>query len=419
MRGGRTNGALSTLLAALALLGGCGSTTDTLGFEQSEDGVRGPRLVPLSKPSSYPNPFRDLLKKSDADIQEKIEQAFQRLFHGSDGDRVFFTTSDGSAGYIQDFYHSDVRTEGMGWAMMVCVELDKHTEFDQLWQYAKTTLRYQSGANAGYFRSHCETPNTTIDCSDPFGQQQFVMALVMANDRWQTSSQHDYAEDALELLDVMLNKELYNGGIVDGVTNMFDRSAHLPYHVPEAASAGFTRPSVVMPGYYDLWAQATRDEFWSEAAAASRRWLRSVSTAAPKTGFLGGRADFNGNVLAGWDQLAPEGYRTQLNLAADALWLAKDSWEVDNANLQISFFAGQDTPGRNYDLDGTCLNTCMLELSLVATNGITATIATTDERRKFVQAVWDMSPPVGNLRYYGGMLHLLSLLVLGGQFRVW
>jgi oligosaccharide reducing-end xylanase len=55
---------------------------------------------------------------------------------------------------------------------------------------------------------------------------------------------------------------------------------------------------------------------------------------------------------------------------------------------------------------------------LTFANGIAAVPATGPERTAFVQAVWDLDPPSGVLRYYAGLLDLLSLLTLSGRLRV-
>ena len=54
----------------------------------------------------------------------------------------------------------------------------------------------------------------------------------------------------------MRHKEDENGGkIVDGITNTFDPTTALPYDLPVVAPACASRPSIVMPAYYDLWAR--------------------------------------------------------------------------------------------------------------------------------------------------------------------
>ena len=50
---------------------------------------------------------------------------------------------------------------------------------------------------------------------------------------------------------------------------------------------------------------------------------------------------------------------------------------------------------------------------------MTATISTNADRTTYVDRVWNLPVASGSVRYYQGMLQLLSLLVLGGQYRVW
>jgi oligosaccharide reducing-end xylanase len=89
----------------------------------------------------------------------------------------------------------------------------------------------------------------------------------------------------------------------------------------------------------------------------------------------------------------------------------------------LSFFAkeGLDSYVGEYELDGTpALTTRDITLSLV--NGVTAVAVPmtfpTETRRAYIQAVWDTPLPVGELRYYQGILQLFALLVLSGKMQV-
>ena len=48
-----------------------------------------------------------------------------------------------------------------------------------------------------------------------------------------------------------------------------------------------------------------------------------------------------------------------------------------------------------------------------------AAIATAPQAQTFVAEVWSLPTPVGPARYYTGILDLMALIVLGGQYRVW
>ncbi|HSU40731.1 MAG TPA: glycosyl hydrolase family 8, partial [Polyangiaceae bacterium] len=280
-------------------------------------------LAPLRGPDTYDNPFKDVLANlqlTDKDIDDKVEEAFQQLFHGSvtgdindpTNEAIFFPVIGAEdEAYIYDVYHRDVRTEGLGLGMLIAVELDHQPEFDQLWNYAKRE-KQASGASRGYYNSRCDQTSTVaLQCLDPYGLQMFAMALVFAHDRWRTSAlgNIDYEADALGLLDVMLNKERANGGIVDGVTNTFDAETSLVFDEPKTTAASRTRPSILMPAFYELWAQATGNAIFSAAADASRAFFVSVEQAAPTTGLMPLRAYFDGTPVPGSDTFQAETYR--------------------------------------------------------------------------------------------------------------
>lgn len=400
---------------ACALLSACSLTEDWLG---------GSRLRRLEGPETYPNAFRDVLGKTDEEIAAKIEASFDQLFYGDpDSEAIYFPRGEDQA-IIKDIYNNDVRTEGIGLGMLITVQLNKREEFDRLWRYAKANLEYTSGAKRGYFRSWCNTADGSvkIPCLDSYGHQQFAMALIFAHNRWGSDEGGiDYEADALALLRVMRHKEEENGGVVDDVTNTFDAETKLVFDFPTAGARGISRPSNEMPGYYELWAQATNDPFWSEAAASGRAYLRLVAHA--KTGLFPVRAYFNGTPAPYNNFFASEAYRTPMNLAIDQIWFGVDPWQVEEANRLLAFFSQQGrnnggTYGTSYMLDGTPILDNP-ERALIVVNGITGLIATTENRVKYVQAAWDVEPSVGAPRYYSGLLHLISLLVLSGQFRVY
>jgi len=419
------------LTAVLLLTLGCRKTFDSLGSNDTIDAAKR-ELQDLSGPTDYPNAFHDALGKTSDEINAKITNAFNTLFHGNPLDQaIFFLVGDDRA-CIKDIYHDgEVRTEGMGLGMIIAVELNKQLEFDQLWRYAKENLMIQSGSARGYFNSHCdvkddESANSRV-CLDPYGLQQFTMALVLANARWGSGSVNvdagamDYNSDAWMLLDVMRYKEQENGGVVDGITNTFDAHTLLVFDEPTVFAYNYTSPSAQLPAYYDVWAQATGDSFWSAVAINARGFWPSVANA--DTGLLPDKAYFTGTSYQDWDMFGPEGYRAQLNMTLDRIWTGPNTWEDTEANRIIDFFggildSGATTYSMSYQLDGTVIDATAADASLVAVNGGSALIASSSHRKEFIQAVWDLDIPTGNTRYYRGILYLLSLLTLSGEYRV-
>jgi oligosaccharide reducing-end xylanase len=400
-------GAASALLA----LASCTTTVDSVGYNGAGGGTH---LRPLNPLPSYPNPFRDELGKSDTDIATKIANTFTQLFYGASDEVIYYPMGDQA--YIQDVLHGDIRTEGIGLAMMICVELDKRSEFDRLWTYAGRQMKQKDPPRAGYFQSSCDTVTGTEPCDDPYGESQMLTALIFAHDRWtSTSGPVNYEAGAVELLDVMRHKQDQNGGVVDGVTDTFDSSTALAFSVPDVKAAGLGRPSIVMPAYYDLWEQATGDSFWTRAAAAARAyWQRSAH---PTTGLTPLRARFDGTPEPYYERFGPEAYRTQINMTLDRIWSGGNDWEVAEANNLLQFFYKQGI-GTSYLLDGSS-PMGPKDPALLVVTGVNAMIGSDSSRVQFMTGVWDFVLPTGMPRYYSGIIDLTALLIMSGQYQIW
>jgi len=169
---------------------------------------------------------------------------------------------------------------------------------------------------------------------------------------------------------------------------------------------------------YELWAEASGDAFWTRAAAAARASL--LAAASPTTGLWPMRSYFDGSPVTSDLAYRPQAYRTQLNLALDAVWGNAGPAQAALADRVLGFFTSQglDTYGTAYTLDGTSLDPNH-EPGHVSANGALAVAATRANRNAFVSAVWAQPIPSGPTRYYDGILYLMSMLVLSGQYRVY
>lgn len=398
---------------------GCRETTDSLGYHIPS---AADPLGPMVGPAEYPNPFRDVLGKSEAEIADKINAAFTQLFHGDPQSEAIYVPDSATGGaYIFDVLHSDVRSEGMGLGMLLTVQLNKQDEFDRLWRYAKAKMRIDTGSSRGYFESSCNPDMGSTRCLDPYGMQQIAMALLFARVRWMsTPAAADYGRDATELLTALRLVEDRNGGVVDGIRNAFDPETHLVRALPTAPFSDIGSPAVEMPAYYELWAQASRDPFWMRAASAARAYWKD--TAHPTTGLFPARARFDGAAVPGADVYRPECYRVQLGLVVDHIWFGREPWHVAESDRLLRFFVGKGVGAlcQSYSLDGSACLSVLRDEALVAANGATASIATATApvRTQFIERVWNMPTPSGQARYYSGLLYLHTLLILGGQFRV-
>ncbi|HXJ18802.1 MAG TPA: glycosyl hydrolase family 8 [Polyangia bacterium] len=405
---------LFVVLAAAAA--GCQDTTDSLGSNEASE-----LHAITNRPATYQNPLRDVLNLSQDAINRKINSVYMQLFHGdADTQAIYVPVANTDQAYIYDVLHSQIRTEGQGLGMMIEVELEpgsktNQSEFDSLWRYAKNQLQVSSG----YFTSFCDSADqmTSTTCLDPYGLQQFVTALIFAHDRWGSGGAIDYQAEALALLHTMRFTVDGDGGVAGGVTNTFDATSNLPYSTPDFASMGQTRPSIVMPGYYAVWAQAAHQQMFADAAASGRVLWQAAANA--MTGLTPIRSNFDGTPVMGWSVFDPESYRTQINMVIDQYWTGITT-SSPICNQILAFFTGQgiSSYGTSYTIDGmTCTNT-FHEPSLVVANAIAAGGSSNSDRQQYLSALWNMQIPTGNGRYYAGILQLLGLMILGGQFQI-
>src|SRR5437762_1630726 len=120
------------------------SPTTTTPSPSTSATAPAPSASATASPSSAPSspgttPFPNLFAEaghSPSEIDSKISGAWQQLFSGDpgtgnrfNGQAVYYKLSSNMA-YVEDIANQDVRTEGMGYAMMISVQLNHKTEFD-------------------------------------------------------------------------------------------------------------------------------------------------------------------------------------------------------------------------------------------------------------------------------------------------
>lgn len=370
----------------------------------------------------YRNLFAEYLGKSDAEIQAKIETAFQQLFYGDDtSERVYYPVGSDMA-YILDTGNDDVRSEGMSYGMMIAVQMNRKEEFDRIWKWAKTYMYQRDGGYKGYFAWHCKTDGTQLAANPASdGEVWFVMALFFADARWGSGEGiFNYRAEAQSILDVALNAKELGGSLA---TNLFDPETKQIVFVPQLGeNSKFTDASYHMPHYYELWARWAdkNNDFWKEAAAASREFLPQAVH--PETGLAPDYSYFDGRPYNDeyHGQFRYDAFRVGANIGMDYLWFYPSAWYREQANRQLSFFASQgvDKYVAEYSLDGKPL-AGHRATGLIATNAVLAHAADPQIGQPFVQALWDASIPTGKYRYYDGLLYMLGLLQASGNFRIY
>ncbi len=381
---------------------------------------------------------------SQNEIHAKIEAAYQQLFHGDPQTQAIAfaagSNANGPLMYVTDWANHDVRTEGMSYGMMIAVQLGKKAEFDAIWNWAKTYMYISDPKAPSYqfFAWSCKTDGThNSEGAAPDGESYFAMALLFAAHRWPGGKGiYDYQAEADKLLSAMVHRPTITTQDKHGphsVGPMMHPNPPMILFVPEIMSDPFTDPSYHLPAFYELWSRWGPKEdrtFWEHAAATSREFF--VKTANPETGLAPSYANFDGtphvNRFPQSGEFGYDAWRTASNWSVDWSWWQKAPAERELSDRIQRFFAAQgiNTYGPVYSLNGKDMGATPglthedHPAGLAGTNAVAGLAATDQARaRQFTEALWNTPIPSGQNRYYDGMLYLMSLMHLGGEFRIW
>jgi oligosaccharide reducing-end xylanase len=429
--------AVPSLVSAgiMFILTGCG------GLHQSGDRADGSGAFATGH-------YRNLFAEdghSQKEIQEKVDSAFQQLFHGDPADQTVYypagSNPNGALAYITDIKHNDVRTEGLSYGMMIAVQMNHQKEFNALWNWSKTYLYHDSPAHPsyGFFSWQAKTNGVTMsEYVAPDGESYYVMALYFAANRWGNGRGiYNYKEQADQLLTHLRHRAAITGpvfslqrntNVISTVTAgaLFNEKYKMVLFSPSSERAQFTDPSYHLPAFYELWARwgpAPDKKFWLETAAASRDFFPRAAN--PVTDLAPDYANFDGTPATnGWNPGAInfrfDAFRTAGNWSVDWSWWEKDVRERELSDkLQVFFYSnGMETYGCQFTLEGRQLDDRHAQ-GLVAMNAVASLAATHPRANKFVEALWNTPTPAGQERYYEGLLYLMALLHCSGEFRIW
>jgi len=423
---------------------------DDLTFTMKDD-YNPPPIVVLPQPNppsigavssgNYRNMFKEW-GKTDAEITAKVNTTWNKLFNGSATEKIYYEVAPDMA-YILDSGNNDVRSEGMSYGMMMCVQLDKKTEFDRLWKWAKTNMynSVNNGKNSrGYFAWQCGTDGSKKDVNPaPDGEFYFVTALLFASARWgDGTGDFAYGKWARQVLYDMLHRDMAKGDPY-GEPPMFNKSNNIVYFSPYGGGL-HTDPSYHLPAFYEVWALElesdynknelsgiwsskadlkTDIDFYKAAAAASRTFFPNTTNAT--TGLGPDYANFDGSPTGGEHaDFRYDAWRIAMNIAMDYAWWAKDTWQKTFADRIQAFFysKGVTSYGSLWTLNGTQINADHSP-GLVACNAVASLAATHENAWKFLENFWDIPMTSGQYRYYDGCLYMLGLLHVSGNFKAY
>lgn len=388
--------------------------------------------------------YRNLFKElgySDTEINSKVNTGWDKLFYGKNngnkGDssnESVFTKVGTDMAFIEDINSGDIRSEGQSYGMMIALQMNKKTEFDQLWRFAKTYMKCPrtsqckvGSGKEGYFswQLNKTAPYSAIDDGNaPDGEEYFVTALIFAGYRWGNTSGINYHTDAQEILNA-----LYKSDRTNSITSSFNKTKKIVVFSPNNTAANYSDPSYHLPAFYEVWGRfdsnATQKQFWLDAANASRAYFKVASgyNSGRTNGLMPDCTDLDGNAVngcAGGNIYSFDAWRAPANIAVDYAWWHKDSWQVTQNNNIQNFFSSKGTSYQNqWSLDGNPQSSTYNSTGQISMNAVTALASNGANTNQFADALWNLNPPTGQYRYYDGMLYQMALLHLSGNFKIY
>jgi oligosaccharide reducing-end xylanase len=420
-----------------------------------KDGFEPPYVPPAPTPTTFPaavpsGSYRNLFKefgKTDLEIDAKVNAAWNRLFVNGTADQKIYYEVANEMAYILDTGNNDVRSEGMSYGMMMAVQMNKKTEFDRLWKWARTNMKNETKAGKnqrGYFAWQCNTDGSKKDpAAAPDGEFYFVTSLLFASARWGDGSGiMNYRKEAMQILYDMLHR--FPDGTIDGyeARSMFNLTNFMTVFVPYGNSYTHTDPSYHLPAFYEIWAIEVEESedywneiwgseaaaktdaaFWRNAASASRTFF--PTTVHATTGLGPDYANFDGTPVSGQHaDFRYDAWRIAMNIGMDYSWWKKDPWQTTFADRIQNFFYGKgvNSYGHLWTLAGTLLNETSADdhsPGLVACNAVASFAASQNITWEFIEDFWNAGMTSGQYRYYDGCLYMLGLLHVSGNFKAY
>ena len=368
-----------------------------------------------------------------ADIDRKLNEAFADVFYGKN--KVYVEVGD-TLGYVSDIKNHDVRTEGMSYAMMAAVQMDKKDIFDRIWRWSKKYMQHQDGPYKGYFSWSCKpdgTRNAQGAASD--GELYYVTSLIFASNRWGNDTGINYLKEAQNILDCSMQK-----AGMDRVAPLINLEHQLITFTPDHWGGTFTDPSYHVPAFYEVWAKWANDgrsQFWKECAEKSRRFMHSCVNG--QTGLTPDYCNYDGSLMKTGQLLGDafryDAWRVPMNMALDYSWSCQDrKWQRQYANTFQNFLYAQgiDRFVDQYNVDGTAVADTLQaggapkalrhSIGLVATSAAASLVSTHVKGREFVEQLWNVRHEADKDGYfdgyYDGLLRLFAFMHLSGRYRI-
>lgn len=365
----------------------------------------------------YTSPFKTVLGKSDEEIQKKLDQMWNHYFNTQEKSNSTVYYEDGQGGaYILDISHNDVRSEGMSYGMMICVQTDHKQEFDKIWNWTKKYMWHKGDKWDGFFRWQCDPSGKEIDgnCA-PDGEMYFITALLLAANRWNEKAYFDDAQYILSRMWKGNGKSLFN--------EQYNVVTFQPINCTD-----FSDPSYDLPAFLELfsrWSTSNKDK-WTNVITPTRNHL--VKSCNQYSGLFSDYNHYDGSPYNPWnggtDRYLYDAMRCAMNYGMDYYLFGKDTKnQEDMAKRIIDHFEKDKYTHGHFNWDGTNgsegYTLGETGANAVACYALLNNSAYESKVKTNLSKAWNADLATGQYRYYDGLVHYLAMLHLCGSFKIY
>ena len=359
--------------------GGSGGSADT-GTVVNPTVDSGP-ITGCTPPTSYANLFVTVSGHTQAESDTKVSTAWSTLFNPSGSGTIYYDGPGSDESYVKDIYNGDVRTEGMSYGMTIAVQLGHQTEFDRIWTWVRNHMAKGCSGDTctGEIAWSCPTSGNCNNGGAPDGEEYFATALIFAHTRWGDTGKIKYGTEAQWVLNLIRTKYFHTS----------------PNIVKFGSNSSVTDPSYVLPAFYQAWAcfDTANAAFWNTAVTDGRAFFHNDVDG---SGVCPYQANFTGGQTAGANS---DSVRCVMNIMMDYNFFKADSWQSQTYAPKFASHESNAGPPSSF-CDAT------LGFGLPASSG-----------KAFVDKIWSANVPSHD--YWNGVLYMLSLLHVSGNFKLY
>jgi len=316
-----------------------------------------------------------------------------------------YVTQNGAGGFrriLSDVWNPQCPSpatvsEGIGYGMLLAANHDDKALFDDLWNYYKLHL------DANGLMHWCIDANGNVSKQNAAtdADEDVAFALILADRQWGSSTGINYLQDAISMINKILQHEVEATSYVLKPGDVWGGSA-------------ITNLSYFSPAYYRIFKMITGNAGWDKVIMKGYEILQKA--AHPVTGLVPDWSDQDGRCVPNWScDYKYDAVRTLWRIALDHVWFGIP--QAHDFAVKITNFVeeiGIKNVKDGYRLNGTVIG--LYHNSSFVGTFATGCMAADPINREFCNDAYIENVAVPGDSYYNMSLRTLTLFLQTGNF---